>query len=276
MHSKPARTGAAFALAAGVFLLPFAATTAVIAGEETGSDPRLRVDWPAFLARHDMLWKCLPGNWREAPWTGNGMLGSMLWIDRDALRVQVFRGDVQTHRPMTQGFSGYTRTRLQIGSHYLATAGKPSGCDLRLSYYDAEVVGKINTEKGTLKIRHFTHADEMAIVTELEAVDGQRPVQLTWQPDKNGMPTRGGYARTKEDLPKIQKAYRSKYPTEVFRPNPDAVVDSVDGVHVCIQDMLGGSRHCTAWRMIETGKGTQRLVVSIANRWPKESNDPRL
>ena len=106
------------------------------------------IDWRDFLARHDMLWKRLPGNWREAPWTGNGMLGSMFWIEGNALRIQAFRGDVQAHRPMTQGFSGYTRARLQIGSHYRAPVGKPAGCDLRLAYYDAEVVGTMDTDKG--------------------------------------------------------------------------------------------------------------------------------
>lgn len=248
-----------------------------IGGTTTAANPALvepRIDWPAFLARHDMLWKRLPRNWREAPWTGNGMLGSMIWSEKDALRLQVFRGDVQAHRPMTQGFSGFTRARLQIGSYYLAPSAKPTGCDLRLSYYDAEVAGTITTTNGALKIRHFTHAEDMAIVTELESADGGISVKLTWRPDKNAMPTRGGYARTDAELPRVQKQYISKYPTEPFHPNPDAVVKAVDGINVCIQDMLGGSRHCTAWKMIETGKGRQRLVVSVANRWPKERNDP--
>ena len=73
------------------------------------------IDWGEFLARHDMIWERLPGNWREAPWTGNGMLGSMFWIEGNALRIQVFRGDVQAHRPMTQGFSGYTRAGCRSG-----------------------------------------------------------------------------------------------------------------------------------------------------------------
>lgn len=156
-----------------------------VAWAESGKDMPLvqaNIHWSTFLARHDMIWKRLPGNWREAPWTGNGMLGSMFWIEGNA--------------------------------------------------------------------------------------------QLTWQPDKNAMPTRPGYARTKEDMPRLQKQYKSRYPTEPFPPNPDAVVKSVDDANVCIQEMLGGSRHCTAWRMIETGKGKQRLVVSIANRWPREQNDP--
>ena len=231
------------------------------------------IDWPTFLARHDMIWKRLPGNWRQAPWTGNGMLGSMIWNEKDAMRLQVFRGDVQAHRPMTQGTSGFTRARLQIGSFYLKPQAKPIGCDLRLSLYDAEVSGIINTAKGDLKIRHFTHSEDMVIVTELESAAGAEPVTLSFKP-ASSMPTRLGYAKTEADFPGIRKVYFSKYPTEVFGPNPDPGGKVVDGVNVCIQDMLGGSRHVTAWKMIKTGKGKQRLAVSIANRWPKETNDP--
>ena len=36
----------------------------------------------------------------------------MFWFEGNALRMQAFRGDVQTHHPMTQGHSGYTRARL--------------------------------------------------------------------------------------------------------------------------------------------------------------------
>ena len=112
----------------------------------------LTLDWNDFLSRHDMLWKRLPTNWEEAPWTGNGMLGSMSWIENNALRLQVFRGDVQAHRPMTQGMSGFTRGRLQIGSFYLKPEAQPIDCDLRLSLYDAEVAGTVKTDAYTFPL----------------------------------------------------------------------------------------------------------------------------
>jgi alpha-L-fucosidase 2 len=231
------------------------------------------IDWRSFLARHDMVWKRLPGNWHEAAWTGNGMLGSMSWVEDEALRLQVFRGDVQAHRPMTQGFSGFTRARLQIGSFYLKPPARPTQCDLRLSLYDAEVAGALSTGKSELTIRQFTHAEDMVIVTELESVGGAAAVSLSWKP-ASSMPTRRGYAKTEADFARLREQYISKYPTEVFHPNPDPLIKMVGGVKVCIQDMLGGSRHVTAWKMIKTGEGKQRLAVSVANRWPKETNDP--
>jgi len=245
--------------------------SAIKARANNSAQVKTDIDWSTFLARHDMIWTKLPGNWREAPWTGNGMIGSMSWVEKDALRLQVFRGDVQAHRPMTQGVCGYTRARLQIGSFYLKPAGKPVGCDLRLSLHDAEVSGIIASGEGGLNIRQFTHAEDMVIVTELES--GDAPATLAWKP-ASSMPTRPRYATQEPQLKKLQKQYKSKYPTEVFHPNPDPVLKVVDGVNVCIQDMLGGSRHVTAWKMIKPGKGKQRLVVSIANRWPKETNDP--
>jgi len=231
------------------------------------------IDWGAFLARHDMIWTKLPRNWREAPWTGNGMIGSMSWVEGDALRLQVFRGDVQAHRPMTQGTSGFTRGRLQIGSFYLKAEAKPVDCDLRLSLHDAEVKGTVTTGKRDLRIRQFTHSEDMVIITELESPDGAMPVRLAWKP-ASSMPTRRGYAKSEADFARVRKQYKSKYPTEVFHANPAPVIKVVDGVNVCIQDMLGGSRHVTAWKMIKTGAEKQRLAVSIANRWPKEKNDP--
>ena len=201
-------------------------------------DIREQIDWAKFLTRHDMVWKRLPGNWPEAAWTGNGMLGAMLWREGDALRLQVFRGDVQTHRPMTRGHSGYTRARLQIGSFHIRPAGRLIACDLRLGCHDAELTGTIRTDKGAPGIRRLTHAEDMAIVTELESEAGREPVRVEWKPAR-AMPTRGGYSRSEAELPKVRKSYRSKYPTEVFKPNPDPVVKARDGVSVCIQDGQG-------------------------------------
>ncbi|MHC4753932.1 MAG: hypothetical protein ACYTBP_02195 [Planctomycetota bacterium] len=244
-------------------------------GSERDSDKQysVNIDWKAFLSRHDMVWKKLPSNWRESPWTGNGMIGAMLWKQSEALRLQVFRADVQTHRPMTQGFSGYTRARLQIGSFYLRTKADPIGCDLRMSYHDAELRGTIQTGRDAVRIRHFTYSEDMLIVVELESADGEGLMQVEWKPAQ-ALPTRSGYARSEAKLAEVQKRHLSKYPTEIFKPNPAPVIDQVDSVDVCIQDMLGGSRHCTAWKLINIGRGKQRLVISIGNRWPQASNDP--
>jgi alpha-L-fucosidase 2 len=227
------------------------------------------IDWPEFISRHDMLWKRLPCSWREAPWTGNGMLGSMLWCEKKAIRLQLFRGDVQEHRPMTQGTSGYTRARLQIGSFYIKSGTKPTNCDLHLSLYDAELSGTIGMADETLNLHHFTHSEDMVVVMDLQA---KSPLDIVWNP-ASAMPTREGYPCSEADLPGVQKVYKSKYPTEPFTPNPNPEIKLIEGVNVCIQETVGGSSHCTAWKVINTGY-RQIVVASIGNRWPDRKNDP--
>jgi len=80
-----------------------------------------QVDWPKFMARHDLVWEKLPVRWEESPYLGNGNMGSMLYVDEKSnrLRLQVFRVDVQDHRDQTHGWTAYSRPRLMIGSFYL-------------------------------------------------------------------------------------------------------------------------------------------------------------
>ena len=53
-----------------------------------------RIDWPAFLARHDLLWGRIPKQWHEGAFLGNGLLGTMVWAqDGEALHFDVGRSD---------------------------------------------------------------------------------------------------------------------------------------------------------------------------------------
>ena len=56
-------------------------------------------NWSTFLEKHDMIWETLPQVWTEAPFLGNGMMGTMVRQTGDTtLRWDVGRGDVQDHR----------------------------------------------------------------------------------------------------------------------------------------------------------------------------------
>src|SRR5947199_135884 len=43
---------------------------------QTPAAPAARVDWAAFLARHDLVWDRLPTRWGESAFIGNGPLGA--------------------------------------------------------------------------------------------------------------------------------------------------------------------------------------------------------
>ena len=121
------------------------------------AEARDKINWPAFLHRHDMIFNKLPQGWNEAPHFGNAMVGSMLYQVDDTIRLQVFRADVHDHRDDTWGWTAYSRPRLQIGYFSLHPVGKLIGCQWRKDLWNAELTGTITTDRGEIQIRHFTH-----------------------------------------------------------------------------------------------------------------------
>ena len=140
------------------------------------------VDWPAFMAAHDMSFDRLPRKWTEAPHFGNAAIGSMLYQEGNTIKLQVFRNDVHDHRDDTWGWPAYSRPRLRIGHFSLEPVGKLTGCQWRKDLWNAELTGTITTDKGEIRIRHFTHAEDMAIVTELTPSAGEQACKWTWHP----------------------------------------------------------------------------------------------
>ena len=73
-------------------LLPAAARAA-------GPAANVTVDWPAFLARHDLVWRRPPTRWEEGAFLGNGLLGAMAFAPEPRrLAFQLGRTDVTDHQ----------------------------------------------------------------------------------------------------------------------------------------------------------------------------------
>jgi hypothetical protein len=56
--------------------------------------PVARVDWPVFLARHDLVWDRLPTRWGESAFIGNGRLGATIDAQGGVLGWTINRTDV--------------------------------------------------------------------------------------------------------------------------------------------------------------------------------------
>jgi alpha-L-fucosidase 2 len=210
------------------------------------------VDWPVFMAKQDMRFTKVPRGWSEAPHFGNGSVGSMLYLtDKTAtsLKLQVFRSDVQDHRDESYGWAAYSRPRLGIGHFELHTVGKITGCDWRKDLWNAELTGTLTTEKGEIKIRHFTHAEDDAIVTELTPSAGEKDCHWTWHPLPAKTTRKGGPAKLAQN------------------PNPEGRMEKRGETSVWIQDFLAGGQYATAWTEREN-QGTQTHLVSIAHTHP--------
>ncbi|NQV32752.1 MAG: alpha-L-fucosidase [Phycisphaeraceae bacterium] len=229
------------------------------------------IDWPAFIRQHDMTLDTLPRSWKEAPHFGNASIGSMLYQSGNTIRLQIFRADVQDHRDDTYGWPAYSRAHLQIGHFSLTPVGKLTGCTWRKDLWNAELTGAINTDRGEIKIRHFTHADDMAIVTELTPSAGEQACHWTWHPIA-AESSRSGYPTKESEIPAFAKKYGTHYANtlKVFKANPAGRQEERGHVSVWVQDLLAGGQYATAWK--EQGeKDARTLIVTIANSYPRST-----
>jgi hypothetical protein len=201
-----------------------------------------KVDWPAFLARHDLVWNVMPDKWDAGAFIGNGLLGAMLYADKDcALRADIGRSDVTDHRPGDNAC--FDKARLPIGHFVLKTVGKVKGGTMRLDLWNAETAGKLVTDRGEIAWRAFTHASELVTVFEFTASAGEQ--QFTW-----------------EWVAAKSASTRTRSPPKDYTPNPPAQLETAGAVQVCVQPMLAGGQYATAWQ--EQGAGTARRTVFVS------------
>lgn len=214
------------------------------------------VDWPAFVARQDMLWEGLPSSWSDAPFTGNGTLGAYMVVDsaENALRFEAGNSLVHDHR--RDDPSVYGRGRLLIGSFLARPAGKIISGDCRLDLWNAEIRGSLRTSLGLIRFRQYTPSGSPYIVAEAECSGGER---VSWE-----------FIPAKADSPRQLKASHAPgHPhfRNDYRPNPAPETSVRETGGICRQPLLDGGETATAWRILRRG-GTSVLVATIEHSFP--------
>ncbi len=230
------------------------------------------VNWPEFMKNQDMVWDYIPKKWQEAPHFGNASIGSMLYTKDGSIRLQVFRMDVHDHRDNSFGWTAYSRPKLNIGDFYLKPVGKLTGCSLRKDLWNAELTGTITTDKGTIKIRHFVHAINMAIITEIEVTGEESGCSWSWVPVK-AETTRGGYPKKKEDIADFAKRYGGHYSKtlKLYKLNPEGQLIKEGSVNCWKQDFLASGQYATAWIQLSSAESKFTHIVSITNSYPEKT-----
>ncbi|MBM3861319.1 MAG: discoidin domain-containing protein [Verrucomicrobia bacterium] len=230
----------------------------IVAFETNAATPLAdKVDWPAFMARQDLVFETLPTHFDYGAFLGNGLLGAMIYRDGDnRLRFEMGRSDVTEHRR--------DNARLPIGGLVLETIGKIQDGTMRLDLWNAEVRGTVTTDKGTLQFRAFIHTDVMALLLDLETSDGEKAAKFVWVP---------GHGQDKRNRERFKED----------PPNPPATTETIDGLPVCVQPRHAGGEFATAWK--ECGAGLQpardtkmagfkpaphcrRVILSVADSFP--------
>ena len=195
------------------------------------------IDWPAFMARHDLVWRQLPQKWEAGAYHGNGHMGAMVYAKNKGatLNWEQGRSDV--------AFQG---SRIPIGDLQLAPAGKITGFEARTDLWNASVVGKITTDKGAIEFRSFTHSLDMVNVIEVRTSGSEEPA-WTWVPGLASNP-------------------RKIYKKETLGPGDqnDPPVTSREGdLDISFQPLKPAGGHAVAWQVVELAPGHSLVLSSV-------------
>ena len=180
--------------------------------------PVARVDWPVFLARHDLVWDRLPTRWGESAFIGNGRLGATIDAQGGVLGWTINRTDFV-----------HDQSRYPIGRVVLKTAGTVQGGTVRLTLWDAEASGTVTTDRGEVRWRSLTAAQPSVIVIVLEGRGGEREgaVDLDWAPA--------------EARPPRKVARKEAFAPEDLHPPP--TVSRSRAEITSVQTFIGGGAH---------------------------------
>ena len=225
----------------------------IIAAFSLAEAQEMRVDWPEFMARHDLIWDCLPADYYEGPFVGNGLLGTVIFKDDkqpNTLRLEIGRVDVYDHR--TKGVNSVGR--LPIGQLLLTPVGEIQKINLRTDLWNAEIRGDITTTAGTIKLRCFVPSGGELIVLNLNSSGGEKDAKCALRPEQGNHP---------------RAAFSKGDDAKLYEPNPPFTVAKTDGIEVATQPLLVGDDYATAWSDVAKADGSRTVLVTVANRWAK-------
>ncbi|MEN8663131.1 MAG: glycosyl hydrolase family 95 catalytic domain-containing protein [Lentimonas sp.] len=220
----------------------------------------LRVNWPQFIAKQDLHWNEVPKEWKEAPFVGNGLMGSMLFQTApNQLTIQIGRQDVQDHR-MQSGKEATDRvlpdqSRLPIGYFTLNTVGEIKACDLRLNLWDAEISGTLSTDRGEIDLTALVHSDANLLLVEARAGQGEEAFTYEWHPEEAFCPRVKG------------KRAGGKSYMDAYSPSPLPIQEMSGDVNLTVQSLLSDGQTATAW-IVRERANTKTLYASVGHSFP--------
>jgi hypothetical protein len=222
----------------------------------------INIDWKNYLGEQDMIWKRLPQTWDEAPFLGNGTLGLMVYKPQkeNSIHLDIGNSYVQDHRDDSYGNILYSRPRLPVGFFRIKPSGNILDGEMRLNLWNAETTGTITTDKGTLDLLAYVHAEKMVIIVEVTPTEGEKDFEIEWQPAEAISP-RQSFAIKNNIKGKVMEDYKK---------NPPSTLTKKNNISLSTQALLTGGETATAWQ--EKVIGQKRIMAStISHSWPQKT-----
>ena len=229
-----------------------------------------KIDWPSFMAQHDLIWEEIPLQWNEGAFTGNGQVGMMIYANMDDNRIDFHMGrqDVTDHRKApnkktSMGVKGtglYDFSRLDIGRMVLRPAGKIQSASIHQDLWNAEVRGTIYTDLGEITFIAYTPYDRMMNIIEVTSTEKKGNVKVDYKSE---------WIAGNPITPRVY-ASPTHEKTINYKPNPKPIVKNENGIWTCTQSLLAGGDYATTWTEVKStsSKNKSTLYVAIANEVP--------
>ncbi|WP_189878278.1 glycosyl hydrolase family 95 catalytic domain-containing protein [Streptomyces bluensis] len=200
-----------------------------------------------------LRWRRMPGDWKDGPFLGNGLLGVQVYrgATANSVKVMVSHSQVQDQRPQWRAPYGFSR--LPIGHFDLTLAGEVTGVDWTLDLWDAELRGTVTTTRGSVRFSMLVHNTRTALLisTRPSAGEDDAAWSFTWMSATS--------PRTKDK------------PAD-YTGNPDPRVGSAGdagATRYVEQPLIAGGGWTTAWRERRVGSG-RLLAAHIVYRFPDD------
>lgn len=229
-----------------------------------------KIDWPNFMAQHDLIWEEIPLQWNEGAFTGNGQVGMMIYANMEDNRIDFHMGrqDVTDHRKApnkktsmgVKGANLYDFSRLDIGRMVLRPVGKIQSASIRQDLWNAEVRGTIYTDLGEIIFVAYTPYDRMMNIVEISSTEEKENIKVDYKTDWIA-----GNPISPRVIAKASAKVKANYEL-----NPKPIIRKGKLVSTCVQSLLAGGDYATAWaeRKTHPTKNESTLYVAIANEVP--------
>ena len=145
------------------------------------SSVKLDVDWPQFMSKQDMVWETLPEYWYESAYMGNGMLGLMIYKEPGQNYIRFETGNCSVHDHKA-GSDLFAIPRLLTGHFALHPEGTIVNGTMHLDIWNAETKAEITTTKGIIRLHAYVHANDMVMLVQTNATDGEKNFRWEWIP----------------------------------------------------------------------------------------------
>lgn len=206
-------------------------------------------EWAKFMKKQNMVFDSLPKDWDEGIFMGNGMLGTLIFYEKDsnAIHIEICRSDVADHRELDEEIPvSYTNARLPIGYFLIKPEGKIDSGNMELDLYDAIATGEIKTNKGSFSFNTFICRDVDFIDFTYET-KGEN-ISVEWVARDNISP-RQQWGIDHNDKKRV---------LENYEPNPTPVVENFNDYNLSTHALLCGGETDVAW-----SNNNNRLVVTV-------------